>query len=360
MKPKTRLEQDLQAVIDGGGLRPLTAKQMEKGSRFDGKLSHITVTETTRGMKLTKCYKVHAYGRKRNMIMFHLCLIKAERDGHTAWAGRRTGMSWYMDDFSYDGELSIKTPKAWYDDYISIANPVDNRVTKIDPYAVYRTENHNQFVFHDSRIETMANNGDEWLVNYVMASRKPLSDHLWRSYIVAHRHGFKMLTDAFVWVSLVNLLHANGRDTRNPHYICPEDVYSAYQDMVDVNDKRLKRAKEERKKKAAIDFNEAYVKQHKKWLGVVIVSLGITIKPLQSVSEFEEEGKAMKHCVFANEYYRKRNSLILSAKDKRGKRLATIEYDLKNKTVLQCRAEKNKMPEQYDRLCKMVKRYFAA
>ena len=358
MKPRNTLEQDLQSVIDGGLLRPLTEKQMAMASRFESKLYLITATEKARGMALTKCYKVHKYGQGR-MFMFHLCLIKAERDGKVAWAGRKTGMSWYMDDFSYDGELSVKMPKMWYDDYINLADKV-TWCSKTDPYAVYRTMDGNQFAFHDSRIETVTRNGDEWLVNYCMAARKPISEHIFRSYIVAHRHGYEMLTDGFLWVSLVNLLHTNGYDTRNPHYICPDDVHLAYQNMVDVNDKRMRQLKEKQKRKDIKDYNETYVMQHKKWLGVVIVGKGITIKPLQSVAEFEQEGEAMHHCVFTSEYYKKRNSLIMSVRDKQDNRLATVEYDLKNKQLLQCRAAFNKVPAEHDRICRMVCKYFAS
>ena len=46
-------------------------------------------------------------------------------------------------------------------------------------------------------------------------------------------------------------------------------------------------------------------------------------------------------------YFIKRpNCLILSAKDGEGKRLATIEYDMKNLTIVQCRAACNQVPER--------------
>lgn len=354
MKPRTKLEKDLQAVIDSG-LKPLTAKQMEKGRRFDGELSLISVIQKARGMKMTKCYKVHSFG-KGKMILYHLVIIKAERDGHTAWASRRTGMSFYMDDFAYDGEISIKNPHMWYSDYIKGATPVDNRVAKCDPYAVYREYNKSQYAFHDSRIETIAKNGDDSLIKYLMQNRKPLSEHIWRSYIVCHRHGYKIPEEAFFWVSLVNLLRANGRDTRNPHYICPENVGLAYNNMVDINDKRLRICRKTKREKEALEYKDLYVKWHKKWLGMVIRGRGITIRPLQNIEEFQDEGKAMHHCVFAQGYYKKRYSLIMSAKDKEGNRLATIEYDLKKQYVLQCRAEHNKMPKRYNEIVKLVEK----
>ena len=57
----------------------------------------------------------------------------------------------------------------------------------------------------------------------------------------------------------------------------------------------------------------------------------------------------MHHCVYAMGYYdynKKPNCLILSAKDSEGKRLATIEYNMKDLTIVQCRAACNQVPER--------------
>ena len=50
----------------------------------------------------------------------------------------------------------------------------------------------------------------------------------------------------------------------------------------------------------------------------------ICIKVLDSVEAIRQEGEAMHHCVFTNEYYLKADSLILSATID-GKRIETIE-----------------------------------
>lgn len=92
-------------------------------------------------------------------------------------------------------------------------------------------------------------------------------------------------------------------------------------------------------------------------LSLSIKADNITIRPLQSVDEFKEEGKAMHHCVFAMGYYDYRehpNTLILSAKDGNGKRLATIEYNMASNEIVQCRAACNAVPERYDEICKLI------
>ena len=57
----------------------------------------------------------------------------------------------------------------------------------------------------------------------------------------------------------------------------------------------------------------------------------------------------MHHCVFLNEYWNYNlhpYSLILSAKDDKGKRLATIEWNMKTNEIVQCNAACNQVPER--------------
>ena len=54
------------------------------------------------------------------------------------------------------------------------------------------------------------------------------------------------------------------------------------------------------------------------------------------MQEYIEEGQALHHCVFTNEYHLKEKSLILSASIA-GKRIETIEVSLETMEVLQCR-----------------------
>ena len=79
------------------------------------------------------------------------------------------------------------------------------------------------------------------------------------------------------------------------------------------------------------------------------------MKVLESVQEYLEEGKALHHCVFTNEYYLKEQSLILSARID-GKRIETIEVSLETMKVIQCRGLQNKSSEYHDRIIDLVNR----
>ena len=74
---------------------------------------------------------------------------------------------------------------------------------------------------------------------------------------------------------------------------------------------------------------------------------------LESVQEYIEEGQALHHCVFTNEYHLKEKSLILSASII-GKRIETIELSLKTMEVLQCRSLMNQNTEYNERIVHIV------
>ena len=80
----------------------------------------------------------------------------------------------------------------------------------------------------------------------------------------------------------------------------------------------------------------------------------ICIKVLDSVEAIRQEGEAMHHCVFTNEYYLKADSLILSATID-GKRIETIEVSLKRMEVVQSRGVCNKNTPYHGQILKLMK-----
>lgn len=81
----------------------------------------------------------------------------------------------------------------------------------------------------------------------------------------------------------------------------------------------------------------------------------IHIKVLDSVEAIRQEEEAMHHCVFANEYYLKPDSLILSATIT-GRRIETVEISLKQWQVVQSRGVCNRDTEYHDRIVRLVNR----
>ena len=61
----------------------------------------------------------------------------------------------------------------------------------------------------------------------------------------------------------------------------------------------------------------------------------------------------MHHCVFGADYYLNEDSLIFSATIG-GKRVETVEFDLKQQRVVQSRGKCNENTEYHDRIVSLV------
>jgi len=67
-----------------------------------------------------------------------------------------------------------------------------------------------------------------------------------------------------------------------------------------------------------------------------------------------QEGEKMHHCVFTNEYFKKKDCLILSARIGK-KHIETVEVNLKTLQVVQSRGVCNKNTEYHNRIIGLVK-----
>ncbi|MBR4757770.1 MAG: PcfJ domain-containing protein [Bacteroidaceae bacterium] len=182
-------------------------------------------------------------------------------------------------------------------------------------------------------------------------------DRWWKPLLVANRHGFdwRQVRDMADWFDYCENLQYLGLDTHSPKYIAPADFKQAHDTMSHRAHILYERRRVERERREQLERERRYEEQAERdkkdaetyagrmgaLLGLVIVGKGITIKPLQSVGEFMDEGKAMHHCVFANRYYAKDYALIMSARDEQGNRLETIEVNTDEYRIIQSRAVNN-------------------
>lgn len=169
---------------------------------------------------------------------------------------------------------------------------------------------------------------------------------------ICHRNHYT-IADASIYFDMLSFLERTDKDIRNPKYICPDDLYKAHEVALAAFNKIRKKEETEENKKRAMSENAAYVKDKGKFFGVIITDGELYIQVLKSVTEFLEEGESMHHCVFANKYYKKKDSLILSAKVA-GQRKETIEVNLKTFSIVQSRAAFNKSSEYHARIIELM------
>ena len=202
----------------------------------------------------------------------------------------------------------------------------------------------------NNTFEELVKTGQLEIVRYFLGSARgrKLEDHL-RQIRICTRHGYK-IKDAGLWLDYIDDLTYLGLDTRSPHYLCPKNLVEAHAKM------QRRREREEERKQAIEDIaiarkaEAAYKKEKKRFFGIVFGDETVTISVLQSVDEIRLEGAAMHHCVFRNRYYEDKDSVILSARNKEGERLETIEIGLKPLQVLQSRGLQNLPTPEHDHI----------
>lgn len=181
-----------------------------------------------------------------------------------------------------------------------------------------------------------------------------ISNILWPSVRICIRRGY-IVKDASMWRDMVSILIHLGKDVRNHIYVCPENLKESH----DKWDARL-RGIEARKEREAMlrdlaEKDSAYKARMGSVLGMTLSDGNLTIIPLQSVTEFYDEGEAMHHCVYNAGYYKRPHCLIMTARVD-GERMETVEVDTRSGTVIQSRGKFNKNTTWHDAIVSLVNR----
>lgn len=209
----------------------------------------------------------------------------------------------------------------------------------------------------NNTFEELVKTGQLEIVRYFLGNTRgrKLEDHL-RQIRICTRHGYK-IKDASLWLDYIDDLTYLGLDTRSPHYLCPKDLAKAHAGT------QRRREREEERRQAIKDIEiakkaeAAYKKEKKRFFGIAFGDETVTISVIQSVDEIRLEGAAMHHCVFRNRYYEDKDSVILSARNKEGQRLETIEIGLKPLEVLQSRGLQNLPTPEHDHIVALCKQH---
>ena len=181
----------------------------------------------------------------------------------------------------------------------------------------------------------------------------------WDSIKIVIRNKYK-IKDAGIWYDYLDLLRYFKKDLRNAVYVCPKNLKLEHDRLMKKKREILRLEEQERNRlqiikrqqkleKAIVD----YVERWKNFFELEFKKRNISISVLKSIDEFKEEGDELKHCVYTNEYYLKKESLILSAKVD-GKRAETIELKLPELKIGQSRGLKNKATKHHDQIIDLV------
>ena len=168
---------------------------------------------------------------------------------------------------------------------------------------------------------------------------------------IARRHGYTAIDDK--WIKLIQLMASIDLDTRNPKYICPQDIDSTMLFVKKQNDIVLRRRERERQRRIAeerliaikrnIEVANAFAQRMAIYSSCRISNSELDIFPASTGDDLIEEGKAMHHCVGG--YIGKQTAIILFVRDKFGARIATCEVSTETWHIVQTRGICNSVPQ---------------
>ncbi|TPG44153.1 PcfJ domain-containing protein [Flavobacterium pectinovorum] len=206
----------------------------------------------------------------------------------------------------------------------------------------------------DSITETLLKSSQTSLLSYYLISHEQHIRENWQAVKTCLKYRYK-IEDFRIWEDYIALLRWFKKDLSSVSLICPENLHEVHDKLV-AKKRELQRKKYLLKMRAEIQQAQVlYTLEKKQFFGLRFSEGDITISVLENVSEFIEEGDTLKHCVFTNEYYKKKDSLLLSARID-NKPVETIEVSLSNMEVVQCRGIKNNKSKHHKVILNLMNR----
>jgi len=217
---------------------------------------------------------------------------------------------------------------------------------KLTPFDLIHT------LLSQEKAETLLKTGQTALLHHFAYNNHRSIDKYWPSIRIAIRNGY-MVKEASDWLDYLDLLRTFDRDLLNAKYVCPADLEAEHDRYVRKRQEMRERKRYEEQRAQALEDEKRFMDMKGKFFGIAFTDGLIDIRVLESVDEILREGEAMHHCVFANRYHLKSDSLILSARID-SERIETIEFSLSKLAVMQSRGVCNNQTEYHNRIIDLV------
>lgn len=204
----------------------------------------------------------------------------------------------------------------------------------------------------DPIAETLLKSSQTAMLTHYLTSHEQHLRENWQAVKVCLKHRYK-IQDIKIWEDYIALLRWFKKDLSTPALACPENLEEAHDRLV-AKKRYIQRKKHLAQLRAEIQQAEPIYRQDKKqFLGLSFTDKELTVKVLDHVQDFLIQGDTLQHCVFTNEYYKKKGSLILSAQiDSRP--VETIEVSLSKMEIIQCRGLRNKATKHHGRILRII------
>lgn len=338
---------------------------------------YFSVITTCGGFQVIRVAQIRYTSRKGEPMKLY-CHEVVQRwispDGNVSTMALLRGFPFYYCDlWALESDMEIRSHNDLYDNVViwSDVYPRKNVIPQlkrngfkgdfhgISPVTLFKR------LLSDPRMETLMKGGKIEEMRYFMLNPAN-TDDFWASYLIAKRHRYQ-INNISMWCDYLRMLVNLGEDIRNPKNICPEDFIEAHDKVnrrIEAKHRKERaeaqrrmeierREREQRKLLQEQQREEDFKALKSKFFGLIITDNEISVKVLESIEEYYEEGKVQNICVFGSEYYKKADTLVLSARID-GKIIETVEVDLQTLKVVQCHGRDNEDTKYHQRIIDLV------
>jgi hypothetical protein len=272
------------------------------------------------------------------------------------------GMSMYYDNWNYSSELEIRSQSNSSNLRDNLGGSTIYPERKVLPVLKrngFKGKFYDIPIFRlfsiliaDSDAETFIKTNQISLLKYYSEAKGKISATWMPPIKICIRNNY-IIKDISTWMDYVQLLIYFKKDLRNSKYVCPADLKLEHDRLVAKKRAIQKREKLEQIRSEIETAQVQYIEQKQKFFGLQFLSKNITVKVIESVREFMDEGDTLNHCLFTNEYYKKHDSLVLSARIK-NKPIETVEVSLTDLKIIQARGQGNKATKYHKEIVNLV------
>lgn len=343
----------------------------------DSSRNYYVIADVREGWQVLRYFrvdKVSLMGVPANHYHWEVMQLWFSKGEYVCVARQRT-MGFNVDSFSYSSKMEIRKPVGSTNGPLTITDIPYSAIKfkKVLP-SIQFIENHREawrtqyrFTRKDLYVlmtahpmaETLMKAGRADLLD-TMLTRGTLSDSYFQAVKIALRNNYDFKNKVWSWLDYIGQLIYLNKDIHNAHYVCPENISEAHEAMGKLVQKKQEKAAATRKlnaEKRRIErekrFERIYQRTRSKFFGMKLSDGTIEIRVLPNVAAFAEEGEKMGHCVYKCKYYEKKDSLIMSARIN-GKRIETVEVDLKKYRVIQSQGKCDKPSKYHERILNLV------
>lgn len=326
---------------------------------------YVAYAQVLHGFQVVRYFEItshHKVGKPTKYLSWEILQHWIREDGKHETVARNHTVNYYVDSWGGDMEIR-KNYNRWY----SSSNKYDVYSESFLPDSVIK-RNYTMYgidrnlagltfieaidvIPKEPMLETLLKTKQYWLLGYLSSNRWDCKE-LWPSIKICIRNRY-IVKDSQLWKDYIHLLRYFQKDLRNAKYVCPKNLKAEHDRLVEKRRKIQERERIEMKRRRAEEYEREFKEKKAHLLGVCIVEKDITIKTLDSVQEYLEEGDKLHHCVYTNEYFLKDNTLCLSARVD-NQPVETIELNLEKTQIEQCRGAHNQQSPYHQKIIQIM------